>query len=93
MPMTLLILHTFSHPPPHTARCVYEWHHTLAFHGPDGLHMHGMTAEQRSEIINNIDVAKASCEYESDHAMIKHNIICHHGARQRVTGRECCCCN
>lgn len=29
---------------------MYEWDYTLHYHGPDGLHMHGMNTEELSQV-------------------------------------------
>jgi hypothetical protein len=41
--------------------CVYEWAWTLIFHGPDGLHMVGMSPDDLQLIIDGIDVEAARC--------------------------------
>jgi hypothetical protein len=60
--------------------CVFEWDQTLHLHGPDGLHMHGMDAEDLARIVDNIDVAKADYTKESDFISITGDIVKHHGS-------------
>ena len=41
--------------------CVFEWSQTVTTHGPDGLHMVGITLEQKDTLITKVNVAMAEC--------------------------------
>ena len=60
--------------------CLFEWDHTVLFHGLDGLHLVGMSAEDRSSIVREIDVESAECYDPADKAMIMKKITEHHGS-------------
>ncbi|GAX78217.1 hypothetical protein CEUSTIGMA_g5659.t1 [Chlamydomonas eustigma] len=66
--------------PASRAWCLYEWDHTLLYHGPDGLHMQGMTTAELDKVVKGIDVDKAGCQYPDDTKMILENIRKHHGS-------------
>ncbi|GAX81308.1 hypothetical protein CEUSTIGMA_g8739.t1 [Chlamydomonas eustigma] len=69
--------------PASRAWCLYEWDYTLHYHGPDGLHLKGMDISDLAkvaEVVNLLDVEKASCQYEYDTRMILGNIRNHHGS-------------
>ncbi|GAX72581.1 hypothetical protein CEUSTIGMA_g37.t1 [Chlamydomonas eustigma] len=60
--------------------CMYEWDHTLHYHGPDGLHMQGLESEHLAQIVEQIDVEMSQCWMPSDREMILQNIRTHHGS-------------
>jgi len=66
--------------PSRRAWCLYEWDHTLLHHGPDGLHMAGLSLEHRAQMINSIDVDVAECYKIEDKGMILEKIRAHHGS-------------
>eukprot|EP00798_Chlamydomonas_sp_ICE-L_P023218 gene23218-30439_t len=68
--------------PSRRAWCLYEWEYTLFHRGPEGLHMHGLSREDRANIVENIDVNKAESEMPEDKAMILDRIKTHHGSAE-----------
>jgi len=57
------------------AWCLYEWGRTIKHHGLEGLHLMGMSSEDRGVIVQQIDVSKAECFNVHDLVMIKEKII------------------
>jgi hypothetical protein len=49
--------------------CIYEWDHTILFHGPDGLHM-PLSLEDRVTVVDAINVEQAQCFMPADKEMI-----------------------
>jgi hypothetical protein len=52
--------------PAKRAWCLYEWDQTLDFHGPDGLHFHGLSTQDRAKIVDQIDIKSAECWKDAD---------------------------
>ena len=52
----------------------FEWNKTVKVHGPDGLHLIGLDAKARKEIVATMDISKASCQYQEDHDAILEDI-------------------
>ena len=75
---TLVIVDMQRMNPAKRAWCLYEWDHTLRCHGPDGLHFHGLSLEDRSTIVGDIDIEKAECLHPGDKKMITRGVIEHH---------------
>eukprot|EP00798_Chlamydomonas_sp_ICE-L_P021887 gene21887-28925_t len=65
------------------AWCLYEWDHTALHHGSDGLHMQGLSLEDRARIIGSIDVDTAECFMSADKEMILSKVRGHHGSTQQ----------
>ncbi len=66
--------------PASRAWCLYEWDHTVKYHGLDGLHLEGMSLEDRDRIVREIDVEQAECFMPADKDMILAKIAEHHGS-------------
>ncbi|PNH00576.1 hypothetical protein TSOC_013598, partial [Tetrabaena socialis] len=74
---TIVILDSEACSPATRCWCLFEWAHTLAAHGLDGLHMH-LSAEDRAKVFGSINVEEAECFKEEDKAMILSEIKQHH---------------
>ena len=48
---------------------MFEWAHTLAAHGPDGLHM-ALAPAERAAVFRDLDVEAANCFRPEDKEMI-----------------------
>ena len=59
---------------PPSNSCRFEWNKTVKVHGPDGLHLIGLDAKARKEIVATMDISKASCQYQEDHDAILEDI-------------------
>ncbi|KAG2439063.1 hypothetical protein HYH02_006590 [Chlamydomonas schloesseri] len=59
--------------------CIFEWAHTLAIHGADGLHLH-MSAADRAAVWDSIDVERSQCFKAEDKAMILQQVVEHYGS-------------
>ena len=62
------------------AWCLYEWDHTVFLHGLDGLHLVGLTSEDRGRIVQEIDIGQAVCYDPADLVMIHARVVEHHGS-------------
>jgi hypothetical protein len=61
------------------AWCVYEWAHTLSYHGPDGLHM-SLAPRDRAQLIASLDVTRAKCFKPEDEVAILADVVAQHGS-------------
>ena len=61
--------------------CIYEWAHTLAVHGPEGLHME-LSPDDRQAVFSTLDVAAAQTLYARDKEMILAGVVAQHGSTQ-----------
>ena len=77
---TIVVVYMATCDPATRGWCLYEWDHTVTFHGLDGLHLEGMSAEDRSAIVREIDVERAECFDPADNVMILAKITKHHGS-------------
>ncbi|KAG2491803.1 hypothetical protein HYH03_009963 [Edaphochlamys debaryana] len=59
--------------------CVYEWAHTLAAHGPDGLHLR-LEPRERAEVFRTVDIQTAECQFPKDKEMILAAVEEQHGS-------------
>ncbi|KAG2491744.1 hypothetical protein HYH03_009907 [Edaphochlamys debaryana] len=66
--------------------CVYEWAHTLAAHGPDGLHM-SMEPEERAAVFRSLDIRKAQCQFPKDKGMILAAVERQHGSAEAFNAK------
>ncbi|KXZ53844.1 hypothetical protein GPECTOR_6g762 [Gonium pectorale] len=71
---TLVVMDLSSCNPATRAWCVYEWAHTLASHGPDGLHM-PLGPSERAQLVASLDVAAAECFNPADKVMILNDVV------------------
>ena len=62
------------------AWCLFEWDHTVAYHGQEALLLTGMEPEDRRDIVRQIDVSNAECFAPGDKIMILDKIKKHHGS-------------
>lgn len=61
--------------------CIYEWAHTLAAHGPEGLHM-DLSPADRQTVFSTLDVAAAETQFPRDKDMILAGVVAQHGSAQ-----------
>ncbi|KAG2422132.1 hypothetical protein HXX76_016255, partial [Chlamydomonas incerta] len=83
---TLVVLDRERCSPATRAWCIYEWAHTLALHGPDGLHLH-LDPHDRATVSATIDVEKAECFKPADKAFILGDVRRIHGSAQRFNAK------
>ncbi|KAG2452109.1 hypothetical protein HYH02_003143 [Chlamydomonas schloesseri] len=76
---TLVIMDLSRCNPASRAWCVFEWAHTLAAHGPDGLHM-ALAPAERAAVFRDLDVEAANCFRPEDKDMIMHEVRKQHGS-------------
>ena len=62
----------------HLTTYSYEWIWTIAQHGPDGLHMTGMTPDELRSMVKTIDAEKANCFSDEDKEKIRGDILENH---------------
>ena len=77
---TIVIVDMLTCSPATRSWCLFEWDHTVLFHGLDGLHLVGMSAKERSAIVREINVERAECFDPADNVMILDKITKHHGS-------------
>jgi hypothetical protein len=75
---TIVIVDMLTCSPATRGWCLFEWDHTVMYNGLDGLHLVGMSAEDRGAIVREIDVERAVCYDPADKAMIMAKITEHH---------------
>ncbi|KAG2422635.1 hypothetical protein HXX76_015873 [Chlamydomonas incerta] len=83
---TLVVLDRERCSPATRAWCIYEWAHTLALHGPDGLHLH-LDPHDRATVSATIDVEKAECFKPADKASSWGDVRRIHGSAQRFNAK------
>ncbi|KAG2423194.1 hypothetical protein HXX76_010962 [Chlamydomonas incerta] len=76
---TLVIMDLSRCNPASRAWCVFEWAHTLAAHGPDGLHM-ALAPPERAAVFRDLDVEAANCFRPEDKDMIMREVRKQHGS-------------
>ena len=58
--------------------CIFEWDQTIAIHGLDGLHMEGLSDDDRGKIVQSINVANAKCVHAYEINMILSKVQQHY---------------
>ncbi|KAG2490965.1 hypothetical protein HYH03_010641 [Edaphochlamys debaryana] len=76
---TLVVMDLTRCNPATRAWCVFEWAHTLAAHGPDGLHMR-LAPLERAAVFRDLDVERAECFRAADKEMIMREVKRQHGS-------------
>ncbi|PNH05496.1 hypothetical protein TSOC_008245, partial [Tetrabaena socialis] len=79
---TIVVLDSKTCSPATRCWCLFEWAHTLATHGPDGLHMQLGPAD-RAKVFGSINVEQAECFKPEDKVMILSEIKQHHTSSER----------
>ncbi|GFR51163.1 hypothetical protein Agub_g13520, partial [Astrephomene gubernaculifera] len=76
---TLVVMDLTRCNPSTRAWCIFEWAHTLAAHGPDGLHMQ-LAPLERAAVFRDLDVERAECFRAADKEMIMREVRRQHGS-------------
>ncbi|EFJ51825.1 hypothetical protein VOLCADRAFT_87388 [Volvox carteri f. nagariensis] len=83
---TLVVMDLTRCNPSTRAWCVFEWAHTLAAHGPDGLHM-SLAPLERAAVFADLDVERAECFRPADKEMIMREVRRQHGSPEAFNSK------
>ncbi|GIL88536.1 hypothetical protein Vretifemale_16496, partial [Volvox reticuliferus] len=83
---TLVVMDLTRCNPATRAWCVFEWAHTLAAHGPDGLHM-ALAPLERAAVFADLDVERAECFRAADKDMIMREVRRQHGSPEAFNSK------
>ncbi|KXZ53003.1 hypothetical protein GPECTOR_8g372 [Gonium pectorale] len=83
---TLVVMDLTRCNPATRAWCVFEWAHTLAAHGPDGLHMR-LAPLERAAVFRDLDVEAAECFRPEDKQMIMREVRRQHGSPEAFNSK------
>ncbi|GIL63108.1 hypothetical protein Vafri_17234 [Volvox africanus] len=83
---TLVVMDLTRCNPATRAWCVFEWAHTLAAHGPDGLHM-ALAPLERAAVFADLDVERAECFRPADKEMIMTEVRRQHGSPEAFNAK------